>query len=122
MARIDDDIAELLAQFSPPVAATAADVIAAVRRIRPDLVPKVQFGWRSVNFTHPKAKYVCGVFPEERQRDVLLGFMHGRELDSPLLQDNGKVKQFRWIRFVPGDTIPEDDVAILLAEAIALRS
>ena len=122
MAKIDDDIAELLTQFSPPIAKMAAKVIAAVRRIRPDLVPRAQFGWRSVNFTHPKAKYVCGVFPEERHRDVLLGFANGRELDSPLLQDNGKVKQFRWIRFLPGDAIPEDDVAILLAEAIALRS
>ena len=122
MAKIDDDIRELLTQFSPPIAAMAADVVAAVRRIRPDLAPKVQFGWRSVNFSHPRAKFVCGVFPEARQKDVLLGFVHGRELDSPLLQDDGKVKQFRWIRFVPGDTIPEDDVAILLAEAIALRS
>jgi hypothetical protein len=122
MAQIDDDIAQLLTQFSPPIAKMAAEVIAAVRRIRPDLVPKVQFGWRSVNFRHAKAKYVCGVFPEERQGDVLLGFEHGRELDSPLLQDNGKVKQVRWIQFLPGDTIPEDDLGILLAEAIALRS
>lgn len=122
MAKIDDDIASLLAQFQPPLAAIAGDVIATVRRVRPDLVPKVQFGWRSVNFNHPRAKYVVGVFPEARQRDVLLGFPRGRELDSPLLQDNGKVKRFRWIRFVQGDAIPEDDVAILIAEAIALAS
>lgn len=117
---LDDDVAQLLLHFDPPVAAIAGEVIAAVRRMRPDLAARVRSGWRSVNFRHPVAKYVCGVFPQ--RADVLLTFEHGRELLSPLLEDNGKVKQVRWIRFRPGDTIPEDDLAILLAEAIALRS
>ena len=49
-------------------------------------------------------------------------FENGRLLDSPLLIDNGKVKKVRWIPFAPGDDIPVDDVAILIAEAVALRS
>src|SRR5690242_4636889 len=118
---IDDDIADFLASRSNrKVAAQARKVIDAVRNLRPDLVPKTQNGWGSVNFRHPRAKFVCAVFPQ--REDVILVFMHGKELDSPLLEDNGKVKQVRWIRFLPGSTVPENDLGILLAEAIALRS
>ena len=53
---------------------------------------------------------------------VLLVFQDGRLLDSPLLTDDGKVKKVRWIPFEPGDEIPVDDIAILIAEAVALRS
>ena len=34
----------------------------------------------------------------------------------------GDGKQVRFIRFDPGATIPEDEIAILLAEAIALKA
>jgi hypothetical protein len=53
---------------------------------------------------------------------VILVFEHGRLLSSPLLVDNGKVKQVRWIPLFPGDAIPVDEIGILIAEAIALRS
>ena len=93
-----------------------------MRETRPDLIPKVQRGWGSVNFRHPAAGFVCAVFPQAREGNVILVFEHGRLLDSPLLVDNGKVKQVRWIPFLPGAGIPVDDIAILLAEAIALRA
>jgi hypothetical protein len=117
---IDDDIAALLAGRDKRIASLAGKVIAAVRRLRPDLEPKVRFGWGSVNFRHARAGFVCGVFPQ--REDVILVFENGRELDSPLLEDNGKVKKVRWIRFRPGDRVPLNDLGILLAEAIALRS
>jgi len=53
---------------------------------------------------------------------VSLIFQQGKLLDSPLLTDDGTVKQLRWIPFRPGDIPPVDEIAILLAEAIALRS
>ena len=118
---VDDEIAEFLASRSNrKVAALARKVIATVRELRPDLEPKVRSGWGSVNFRHKKAGFVCAVFPQ--REDVILVFEHGKELDSPLLEDNGKVKQVRWIRFFPGSKLPENDLGILLAEAIALRS
>ncbi|MCW5714947.1 MAG: DUF1801 domain-containing protein [Bauldia sp.] len=104
----------------PATAALAAELVALVARVAPDLAAKVRQGWGSVNFRHSRAGFVCAVFPAADR--VLLVFEHGRELSHPLLVDNGKVKQVRWIPFLPGDAIPEDEIAILIAEAIALRA
>jgi hypothetical protein len=122
MSQLDTDISALLERHTPAIRGLAAKVIATVREIRPDMTAKVQRGWGSVNFRHPVAGFVCAVFPQARENNVILVFEHGRLLDSPLLVDNGKVRQVRWIPFAPGATIPVDDIAILLAEAIALRS
>ena len=110
----------LLQRFEPPIAALARQVIATIREVRPDFVPSVRLGWGSVNFRHAKAGFVCAVFPSPDH--VSLIFEHGRLLDSPLLVGDGKTKQVRWIPFRPGDGIPVDDIAILIAEAIALRA
>jgi len=91
-----------------------------LRDIRPEFSTKVARGWGTVNFSHPKAGFVCAVFPGAEH--VSLIFQQGKLLDSPLLTDDGTVKQLRWIPFRPGDIPPVDEIAILLAEAIALRS
>jgi hypothetical protein len=122
VAQIDDDIEALLARHAPPVAALARELIAVLREMRPDLTPKVQLGWGSVNFRHKAAGFLCAVFPQAREGNVILVFEHGRLLSSPLLVDNGKVKQVRWIPLSPGDEIPVDEIGILIVEAIALRS
>lgn len=122
MAQLEDDIDNLLARHRVEIARLAREVIDAVRGIRPDFTPKVQPGWGSINFRHPRAGFVCAVFPQAREQNVILVFEHGRLLDSPLLVDNGKVRQVRWIPFEPGDRIPVDEIAILLAEAVALRA
>ena len=117
---IDPDIDTLLARYDKPIAALARQVIATVADIRPDFAAKVAFGWHTVNFRHPRYKFICAVYPSRDH--VSLIFQDGRLLDSPLLRDDGKVVKVRWIPFRPGDDIPVDDIAILLAEAIALRS
>lgn len=116
----DQEIESFLASFQPPIGETAGRLIAALRRLRPDLAPRVRLGWGSVNFRHPKAGHVCAVFPL-RDR-VSLYFEHGRLLsnESGLLQ--GNTKQGRFIPFEPGQEIPEDALGMLLAEAVALKS
>jgi hypothetical protein len=114
------ELETLLARRDPPIAALARELVEQLREMRPDLKAAVKLGWGSVNFRHAKAGHLCAVFP---QRDnVILVFEHGRLLDSPLLVDNGKVSRVRWIPLVPGGKIPVDDIAILIAEAIALKS
>ena len=114
----DAEIAGLLQSFKPEIGAIAAEVVAAIRELRPDLAPRVRLGWGSVNFRHPAAGFVCAVFPMPDH--VSLVFEHGRQLDSPLLQGEGR--QVRFIPFRPGDAVPRDELAILFAEAIALRA
>jgi len=117
----DDDFDEMLGRYPRPVAALARQVNALVRDIRPDFSAKVSFGWQTVNFRHPKAGFVGAIYMSKTGK-VLLVFQDGRLLDHPLLVDDGKVKKVRWIAFKPGDTLPVDDIAILFAEAVALRS
>lgn len=114
------EIESFLAAFQPPIAETAGRLIAALRRLRPDLVPQVRLGWGSVNFRHPRAGFVCAVFPMAEH--VSLVFEHGRLLsnESGLLRGDGK--QVRFIPLQPGEPIGEDALGMLLAEAIALRS
>ena len=116
----DTELDALLARFDPAIAALARALAATIGDLRPELEAKVRPGWGSVNFRHPKAGFLCAVFPSPDH--VSLVFEHGRLLDSPLLVGDGKVKQVRWIPFRPGDEIPVDDIAILLAEAVALRA
>ena len=111
----------LLGRFAPHVGDLARSLVATVEELRPDFAGKVQRGWGSVNFRHPKAGFVCAVFPSDAGH-VDLVFEHGRLLSSPLLTDNGKARQVRWIRLVPGDEIPTDEIGILLAEAVALKA
>jgi hypothetical protein len=117
-----NDYDTLLSRFDAPIAALTRTLVDTLKDMRPDLKPAVRLGWGSVNFRHPKAGHLCAVFPQARERNVLLVFEHGRLLDSPLLVDNGKVTRVRWIPLEPGDEIPVDDIAILLAEAIALKA
>lgn len=114
------DLDTLLDRLAPPVAALARDLMDLLHDVRPDLAPAVKLGWGSVNYTHRRAGYVCAVFGAADH--VALVFENGRMLDSPLLIDNGKVKRVRWIELRAGDDIPVDEIAILLAEAIALRA
>ena len=120
MPQFDADIDSLLARFEPPVAALAREMIAMLRDVRPDFSARVAFGWGTINFRHPRAGFVCAVFAARDH--VSLIFQDGKLLDSPLLTDDGKVKRVRWMPFRPGDELPVDEIAILIAEAIALRS
>ena len=89
--------------------------------IRPDYVAKVSFGWQTVNYSLPRLGFINALYMSKSGK-VLLVFQDGRLLDSPLLVDDGKVKKVRWMPFAPREKIPVDEIAILMAEAIALRS
>ncbi len=116
-----DDFDRLLEPYAPPVAKLARKLHATVMGIRPDYVARVSFGWQTVNYSLPKRGFINALYLSRTGR-VGLVFQDGRLLDSPLLTDDGKVKKVRWIPFSPGDKIPVDDIAILMAEAVALRS
>ena len=117
----EDDLDRLLRPYPPAAARLYRDLVAMVRDIRPDFTFKVSMAWQTVNFHHPKLGFivaVCGT----RDHRVVLVFQDGRQLDHPRMTDDGKVKKVRWIPFAPGETLPADEIAILIAESVALRS
>lgn len=112
------DLLHIVRPFPEPIGEFASRLALTLLNLRPDLEAKARLGWGSVNYRHPKAGFICAIFPMEDH--VSLVFEQGRLLSSPLLEGDGK--QVRFIRFTPGDSIPEDDIAILIAEAIALKA
>ena len=120
-ATFEADLDALLDGARPGVARTTRRLVGLLRRQHPDLTPAVRAGWRSINFRHPRAGYVCGVFAQTE--DTLLGFENGRLLDNSAgLLEGETLKKVRFIRFRPGDRIPAGDIGALIAEAIALRA
>lgn len=111
------DLLHILRSFPEPIQQLTSRLALTVLSVGPDLEGKVRIGWGSVNYRHPVAGFVCAIFP--MQDHVSLVFEHGRQLSSPLLEGDGK--QVRYLKLFPGPEIPEDDIAILLAEAIALK-
>ena len=116
---LDDDIDHLLERLDLPLQLLARELYGLVGEIRPDFTAKVSLAWMTINF-HFRKGFICAIYL--RGDHASLVFQDGRLLDSPLLVDDGKVKKVRWIPFKPGDILPVDDIAILLAEAVALRS
>lgn len=112
------DLLQIVRPFPEPIGALASKLALTLLSLRPDLEGKARLGWGSVNYRHPVAGFVCAIFPMEDH--VSLVFEQGRQLSSPLLEGEGK--QVRYIKLLPGNDIPEDEIAILLAEAIALKA
>ena len=115
----EDNVDSLLSRYDPPIEALAREMLALVRELRPEFTAKVAFGWATINFSYAR-KFISAIYM--RYDHVSLVFQDGRLLDSPLLVDDGKVKKVRWITFHQGEALPVDDIAILYAEAVALRS
>jgi hypothetical protein len=87
----------------------------------PSLSRSVKMGWKSVNFRHARAGHVCAVFPHSDR--VSIYFEHGRLLEDPdALLMGDRLKKGRFLRLYPGQPVPEAAIALLVAEAIALRA
>jgi hypothetical protein len=115
------DLDRMLKPYPPKMAALFRKLVATVREIRPDFTCKVSMTWQTVNFHLPKRSFIMAIYGARGDK-VLLVFQDGRLLDHPRLTDDGKVKKVRWIPYAAGDKIDVDDIAILIAEAVALRS
>ena len=115
----DQDIAALLDGVKPDIRDLAVALIELLRREHPELEPSALFGWRSVNFRHPRAGHLCAVFP--LKDEVRLYFEHGRLLSDPERLLEGDGKQVRALRLRPGDAIPAEAIGLFMAEAIALK-
>jgi hypothetical protein len=113
-----DNLASLLEPLPPPIGALTRQLVTLLVA-HPGLAGKVMPGWKSVNFRHQRAGFVCAVFPNAER--VALYFEHGRLLSAedelPLGRD---LKRGRYMVLRPGEEVPMDTIGILVSEAIAL--
>lgn len=109
----------LLDGLPDPVGQLCRAVVALVAGTK-GLVGTVKPGWRSINFRHERAGHVCAVFPYADR--VSIYFEHGRLLEDPEgLLEGETLKKGRVMHLYPAAPVPEAGLALLLAEAIALR-
>lgn len=115
-----ENLATLLEPLPQPIGDLTRRLVTMLAA-HPGLEGKVMGGWKSVNFRHRQAGYVCAVFPNAER--VALYFEHGRMLSAEegLLQGE-ELKRGRYMTLVPEGEIPIDSIGILVAEAIALAA
>lgn len=109
---------DILREHKPAVQAAAQALRALVHDTVPEMTEKAYPGWHGIGFRHPRAGYVCGLFP--RNDSVRLLFERGRLLADPDGVFTGGGKQTRFIEVTDTAAIPANAIRRLLLEAIAL--
>ncbi len=74
--------------------------------------------WHSIGYRHPKAGYVCGIFPHKDSVDLVFEF--GILLPDPHQVLQGEGKQTRYIPITTIDEINEVAIKQLIGEALSL--
>ena len=109
---------DILRDHSPAVKAIAAELTRIIHDTIPDMTERGYPGWHAIGFRHPRAGYVCGIFPSENSVRFL--FEHGNQLADPDEVFSGGGKQTRYIDLTDTADIPADAIRGLLLQAVAL--
>jgi hypothetical protein len=113
-----ENLATLLAPLPPSIGELTRRLVALLAD-HPGLEGRVMAGWKSVNFHHRQAGFVCALFPNAER--VAVYFEHGRLLSAEDELPLGReLKRGRYMILKPGDDIPIDTIGVLVTEAIAL--
>ncbi len=118
---MDEDVDELLSAHPEGVRRLALEVLDSLRAAMPDASVAVARGWHSVNFRHPSAGYVCGVFPYAERVDI--AFEEGHRLSDPrgiLKPGSTSAKRVRYVRYRPGEEVDSAALDAFVQESIAL--
>jgi hypothetical protein len=65
---------ELTRDLPPEMLSVFAELRSIIQLTIPDASEKVNMGWRSLNFSHPRVGYFCGLFPFADRVDVVFEF------------------------------------------------
>ena len=115
----DSAIDELMSEWPSDVAELGQRVRGLLKTIAPDLIESPQYGWGSINFHHPQAGYVCGLFPKHTA--VWLNFEWGVRIEDPLGLLQGSGKQCRHLVLPIGAPLPEVEIDDFMQQAVVLR-
>jgi hypothetical protein len=105
----DSRMTQMLSGEPPEVAALVLRLRDVVRAAHPDLEERVNLGWHGVAYHHPRAGYVCALFP--RGNGVNVGFEHGVDHPDPLGRLGGTGRT-RDLRVEVGAGPAEDEVVV----------
>lgn len=108
----------LLNSHAPGVRALVEKLRALILSEVPDARETVNPGWHSLNYSHPRSGYFCGVFPEAAGLKLVYEF--GILLPDPhhLLMGDGK--QVRFIALEVDQPLPEAGIKQLIQAALDL--
>jgi hypothetical protein len=102
-----------------------AEIRAAVEKLRkliresmPEALESGHPIWHSINYRHPSAGYVCGLFPRDEYIDLVFEF--GILLPDPQNVLQGEGVQVRYIRVRESAEIKEKVIRQLIRDALAL--
>jgi hypothetical protein len=112
---------EILRQADHAAATITRRLQPVIRGAVPELAEAGYGGWRCIAYRHPRAGYVCGIFPQEQT--VKLYFEHGVRLADPIGILEGKGRQTRYLKFASSAEVDEKAVvvAMLVRDAVALK-
>src|SRR5688500_11057374 len=102
--RLPADVASFLADFTPPIRATATELRAVILAEVPDATERVRRGWRSLNYHDDGAGFFAAIFPYDDHVGVV--FERGAALKDPDGLLEGEQRQIRWLRVRPGEMVP----------------
>lgn len=110
---------DILRDHAPEVQSTAEALRELIHDTVEGMTERAYPGWHAIGFRHPKAGYVCGIFPMENV--VRFVFEHGRQLSDPDSVLTGDGKQVRYIDLRRPEDVPDEALRPLLLEAVALK-
>lgn len=89
-----------------------------IRETMPEATESGYLTWHSIGYRHPKAGYVCGIFPHKDSVDLVFEF--GILLSDPHQVLQGDTKQVRYLPITKIDEINETAIKQLIGEALSL--
>ena len=89
-----------------------------IRASMPEAIESGHPTWHSIGYRHPKAGYVCGIFPHKDSVDLVFEF--GILLSDPHKVLQGDGKQTRYIPITNIEETNETAIKQLINEALSL--
>ena len=108
----------LLADHPDDVVGTAQRLRNVLLEAHPDLIERARPGWHSINYAHPRAGFVCALFPYADRVDLV--FEHGARLPDPDGWLTGTTRQVRTLRLPAGSEVEPEVVVEFLDAAVEL--
>ena len=108
----------ILDDHTREIRAIAEELRKLIRESMPEAIESGHPTWHSIGYRHPKAGYVCGIFPHKDSVDLVFEF--GILLPDPHQVLQGDAKQTRYIPITEIDEINETAIKQLIGDALSL--